>query len=209
MFVFSTYFESSQLTNIPVKLLTLSSFPSIRSGVVNQVRNIEHCWQKHDECNHMVPHETRYGFTNELTYQVWHCNCALEFYLCMHLIDSPLSTRIGELYFTANGKCYRGNYPISKCLVYDENKLAQHSKRCVQYLLDVNAPFKMQWFDLPFYSGEPPRAPMFTTRTYPDSFEHWDRCNAKIFCENFDIHFLNFYSISSINFTNYTRSIRC
>lgn len=149
-------------TFIP-KLLTLCHLLSNTTGYMIEMKNIEHCWKMHDECNHMVPQESRHGITNEFPHQVWHCNCALEFYLCLHHINSTLSGRIGELFFTANAKCYRYNYQAIECLIYDEDQRAPQSKRCVQYLLDLDQPSKMQWFDLPFYSGKPPQGPMFTS----------------------------------------------
>lgn len=127
------------------------------------MNDLKFCWTKHDECEHMIPNETRFQLTNNGTDQIWHCNCDIEFYQCLHRIDTFISNHIGKLYFSAQKRCFRQEYRILKCIEYDQHYSSETNKRCVRYLLLLNTPLQRQWFDLPFYTGKPAKSPIFTT----------------------------------------------
>lgn len=125
---------------------------------------MEFCWRKHDECESIDNNETKHGLTNEKEQRFWHCNCDLEFYNCLHRLNSTISTHIGELYFNSNYRCYRVDFEIDECYVYDNHKTYASQKRCVQYLVIGNARRKTQWFDLPFYGGKPMKNPLIVIK---------------------------------------------
>lgn len=131
--------------------------------MANELKSLSHCWQMHNQCSHMIPHETRYGLTNADIRWVWHCNCSMEFFKCLHRIDTFLSKQTGDLYFSANSRCYRNDYKIVKCLEYDVDEYSRDNKRCIHNLLDVSYSTELQWFDLPFYSGKVPKEALYIT----------------------------------------------
>lgn len=115
---------------------------------------MEFCTRKHNQCESIDYNETKYGLTNDKEQRFWHCNCDMEFYDCLHRLNSTMSSYVGELYFNANYRCYRFDLEIDACNEYDNHKIYASQERCVRYLLFVNMPRKMQWFDLPFYGGK-------------------------------------------------------
>lgn len=122
--------------------------------------NLEDCWEKHDSCESLNTNEIKYRLKNEAEHRFWHCNCELEFYNCLHRMNTTLSNHIGELYFDHTHRCYRLDHEVQKCREYDTHRGGAF-KRCVQYLLYLNTEMKNQWFDLPYYSGKPMKNPLF------------------------------------------------
>lgn len=133
-----------------------------KPGMANELKGLSHCWKMHLQCSHMIPQEQRYGLTNDDIHSVWHCDCSMEFLKCFQRINSFLSKQIGELYFSANSRCYRTDYKIVECLEYDVDEYSKDNKRCIHYLQNVSYPMELQWFDLPFYSKDEPKDPLFT-----------------------------------------------
>lgn len=125
-----------------------------------ELSGIEFCWRRHDECENLKPKEIKNGLENDEEQCYWHCNCDLEFYHCLHRINSTVSNHIGELYFSYNTRCYRMDRDIKDCYVYDYRGSAE-TKRCVRYVLDLKTRVEYQWFDLPFYSGKPMESPIY------------------------------------------------
>lgn len=131
-----------------------------------QLTSLEYCWEKHDNCDSLNYNEFKYGLQNKEEQRYWHCNCDLEFYYCLHRLNSTLSNHIGELYFNYNTLCYRQDHEVDKCREYDRlNGPNSEEKRCVQYVLNLNTEQRNQWFDLPFYSGKPMKGPLYKIKT--------------------------------------------
>ncbi|XP_055311128.1 uncharacterized protein LOC129573946 [Sitodiplosis mosellana] len=130
----------------------------------NELSSLEFCWRKHDECESIGMNETKYELTNEEEQRFWHCNCDKEFYICLHRLNSTVSSHIGELYFNYNYRCYRHDFEIDECKEFDHHKIYTSQERCVQYQLIINSVKSAQWFDLPFYDGKPQKKPVFMVR---------------------------------------------
>lgn len=121
--------------------------------------SIDFCWRKHDECESVNGGETKFGVTNDKEQRFWRCNCDMEFYDCLHRLNSSVSNHIGELHFNFNYRCYRPDYEIQKCNEFEIK--SNNNKRCVQYLIALNTPYRNQWFDLPFYFGQTMKRPIY------------------------------------------------
>lgn len=130
----------------------------------SQLTSLEYCWQQHDTCDSLNTNEIKWGLKNENYQRFWHCNCDLEFYNCLHHLNTTVSNHIGELYFDHNYRCYRKDLEVQKCRIYDDRGDSRAPKRCVQYVKYINTNERYQWFDLPFYSGKPLGAPLFTVK---------------------------------------------
>lgn len=128
-------------------------------AALNELRSLEFCWNKHDTCESIGSSGAKNGMINNKKQQFWHCNCDMEFYDCLHRLNSTISNHIGELYFNYNNRCYQYDFMIKKCYEYD---IQNGQKRCTQYLSIVNVPRKTQWFDLPFYAGKPMKTRLLT-----------------------------------------------
>lgn len=113
----------------------------------------------HDECDHIQTNQSTFNLLNNDTKSAWHCNCEIEFYDCLHRINSTLSNHIGELYFSTHERCYRNDYLIFDCYEYDESIERVH--RCIRYMLIILSPITNQWFDLPFYQGKSMKTSLF------------------------------------------------
>lgn len=124
----------------------------------SELKGLEFCWTKHDACDSIEPNETKFGLTNDEEQSYWHCNCDLEFYHCLHRINSTVSNHVGDLHFNFYTRCYRRDRQIQDCNEYDSR---DSSQRCIQYILDLNTHIENQWFDLPYYSGKPMKNVMF------------------------------------------------
>lgn len=125
--------------------------------------DVEACWPAHDTCDNIPVGESKYNLTNDQHINVWNCDCELEFYRCLHRVNSNLSNRLGELYFLLQQKCFRKTYPIFDCSNFDAvvGPKNSQSRRCIRYMLVLNKPEKYQWFDLPFYLGQKWQPPLF------------------------------------------------
>lgn len=88
----------------------------------------------------------------------------MELFYCLHRINSILSNKIGELYFSLHRRCYRNDYSILDCHEYDSRSSDDTQRRCVRYLLLLQTPIQSQWFDLPFYNGKSMKTPLFTLK---------------------------------------------
>lgn len=86
----------------------------------------------------------------------------MEFYHCLHRINSTIANKMGEMYFTLHKRCYRNDYRIFDCQEYDTRNCDESERRCVRYLLRLHASIEAQWFDLPFYNGKTVKSPLFT-----------------------------------------------
>lgn len=87
----------------------------------------------------------------------------MEFYNCLHRINSPLSNRIGEMYFTFHKRCFRVDFQIDSCNEYDMSPIGTEY-RCIQYLLAIPTPIANQFFDLPYYQGKEPKDRLLVTK---------------------------------------------
>ncbi|XP_031635610.1 uncharacterized protein LOC116348678 [Contarinia nasturtii] len=125
-----------------------------------ELHTLQYCWNQHDSCDSIGAQDTKYGLTNSENRRFWHCNCDMEFYHCLHRVNSTLSNNIGEMNFNYNYRCYRFDMKIKKCNEYATNPHTLQ-ERCIQYQLNLNSPRKTQWFDLPFYSGKTLKHPLF------------------------------------------------
>lgn len=132
------------------------------SAAASELKGLEFCFNAHNKCEHINKNETKFTLTNDKPLSVWHCNCDMEFYQCLHRINSIISNNIGELYFTLHTRCYRNDYRIFECNEYDTRSNDDSERRCIRYLLLLHTPIQSQWFDLPFYSGKQMKKPMFT-----------------------------------------------
>lgn len=128
----------------------------------SELTSIEFCWKSHDECDGMNSNETKLGLTNTHERRYWHCHCDLEFYNCLHRLNSTVSNHIGELHFNFYTRCYRVDYQIEKCQEHDKPSSSNTERRCVKYLLRLKTKRRNQWFDLPYYSGKPMQQSILT-----------------------------------------------
>lgn len=101
----------------------------------------------------------------------------MEFYDCLHRLNSTVSNHIGELHFTYNYRCYRSEFEIQKCNEFEIKDI--NNKRCVQYFVTLRTPFKNQWFDLPFYSGQPMKRPVYVMKEVNSNDEEEDEEEAE------------------------------
>lgn len=132
------------------------------SEAYNELTSIDFCWRKHDECESIGAGETKFGITNDKEQPFWSCNCDMEFYDCLHRLNSTVSNRIGELHFNFYYRCYRADYEIQKCNEYEIKSI--NNRRCVQYSIGLRTPHRNQWFDLPFYSGQPMKRSIYIVK---------------------------------------------
>lgn len=139
-------------------------FLSQNLAAYSQLTSIEYCWQQHDTCDSLNTNEIKWGLKNEKYQRFWHCNCDLEFYNCLHHLNTTVSNHIGELYFSHTYRCYRKDHEVQKCRIFDDRGDPRAPKRCIQYVKYINTNERYQWFDLPFFSGKPLGPPLFTVK---------------------------------------------
>lgn len=125
--------------------------------------DLDLCCRNHYECSHWMFNSNR---TTDAKY--WNCECESKFRTCLAKVNTPLSNELGFGRSVYVKQCISKDYPIVKCVQYEEflnpahrfegspNKQdfeANHA-RCLQYQFDETQPKKIQLFDLPFnYSG--------------------------------------------------------
>uniref|UniRef100_A0A336LI29 Phospholipase A2 n=1 Tax=Culicoides sonorensis TaxID=179676 RepID=A0A336LI29_CULSO len=109
------------------------------------------CCRRHDHCDNMASHESKYNLTNDDYFTRLHCRCDKEFHDCLKSVNSTLAQRIGSFYFNIRDKCYKEQHPIMDCA---EEKHKFFIRRCVKYIVDKSKPRLWQWFDLPFYDDD-------------------------------------------------------
>lgn len=128
-----------------------------------EVVQLDFCWNRHDQCDHIDANQTKFYLVNDEAHTAWHCNCEQEFYDCLHRINSTLSNRIGELYFSTHRRCYQNDYSIFDCVEYDGAAVGI-THRWVRYILLLKPLITNQWFDLPFYNGKPMKSALFVVK---------------------------------------------
>lgn len=132
------------------------------TDMANELGALELCLAKLDECNDSYALASVGDVISPPIGSQPHCLCALSFYVCLKEIDSFVAKQFGDLYFTSNDRCYRNNFKTLECLEYDDEYLPSNN-RCTTYLLDSKSRSHPQWFDLPYYSGKPPKGYQFNT----------------------------------------------
>ncbi|XP_055383281.1 uncharacterized protein LOC129613305 [Condylostylus longicornis] len=100
------------------------------------------CCRDHDRCFDIIPPRTRkYGLYNDGMFTKSHCDCDLDFYVCLKNVNSFVSNKVGFAYFNVyRPKCFRKEYPVIRCVQWFNN-------RCQLYLLDESREDRYQWFD--------------------------------------------------------------
>lgn len=125
--------------------------------------NVDACCRSHYDCSR-AKFET--NTTNNSKH--WDCECEAKFRTCLRKVNTPLSSELGFGRSVYVKQCISKDYPIVKCVQYEEflnpshrfegspNKRDSEANyaRCLQYQFDETQPKKIQMFDLPFnYSG--------------------------------------------------------
>lgn len=123
------------------------------AAVCNESKNLEFCWSHHSQCDFIGANQTKFYLSNDEPTTVRNCDCDLEFYNCLHRIDSSLANRIGNMYFSHQKRCFRVDYLIDSCNEYDMSPIGTEY-RCIEYLLNIQTSRTNQFFDLPYYHGK-------------------------------------------------------
>lgn len=87
----------------------------------------------------------------------------MDFYDCLHRVNSSISNKIGDLHFTLHTKCYRNDHKNIDCVEYDYNK-DYKERRCIQYLALLKTPMQTIILDSPLYYGKPIQTSLYTVK---------------------------------------------
>lgn len=126
------------------------------SAALIEITGLESCLSNHDKCESLNKNETKSILINNGPLKIWHCNCEMDFYDCLHRVNSFISNKLGYLHFTLHTQCYRNDHKIINCVKYDE----QH--RCIRYLALLKTPIQTRLFDSPLYNGKPIETSLYT-----------------------------------------------
>lgn len=128
--------------------------------------NLDLCCRSHYECSRLKLE------SNETTHsKYWNCECESKFRTCLQQLNTQLSNELGFGRSVYVKQCISEDYPIVKCVQYEEFLSPTHRfegspnkrdfelnyARCLQYQFDETQPKQIQLFDLPFnYNGLTP-----------------------------------------------------
>lgn len=72
----------------------------MRNEIMEKIVDVFTCCDEHFKCPRFVPAKsTKYGYTNDLEYNVMECNCDNKFRDCLKKCDSNTADAVGHLYF--------------------------------------------------------------------------------------------------------------
>lgn len=103
-----------------------------------------------------------------------YCDCVHHFKGCLKNLNTTVSSNFAFIYSINVTKCYANEYPIIKCVNFEnyigsksQNLRSQNStlnntffNRCKQYEFDYSKPKELQLFDVPLHDSE-----MYNTMT--------------------------------------------
>lgn len=142
--------------------MKLIFFDDFFSAALIEITGLESCLFNHDKCENLDKNETTSTLTNNGPLKIWHCNCEMDFYDCLHRVNTSISNKLGDLHFTLYTRCYRNDHTIIDCVKY--NIMYDKQKRCTQYLALLKTPIQTQLFDSPVYNEKPIETSLYTVK---------------------------------------------